>query len=124
MAKGPLIAIVEDDDVLRAAIDQLLRSCGYATSEHSCAEDFLSSGAVNHVRCVITDIQMPGMDGVDLKRQIDKAAPGTPVIMVTARAEDHVLERARANMPWCLLRKPFEPDTLVDCVTRALEMKP
>ena len=124
MGKRPLIAIVEDDDVLRTAIDQLMRSCGYATSGHNCTEDFLSSGAVNQARCVITDIQMPGMDGVELKQRLDKTTPGTPVIMITARAEEHVLDRALANRPWCLLRKPFEPDALVDCVNRALEQEP
>lgn len=121
MAKGPLIAIVEDDDVLRTAIDQLMRSCGYTTSEHNCAEDLLSSGIISDAKCVITDIQMPGIDGVDLKRRLDATAPGTPVIMITARAEEHVLARAHASEPWCLLRKPFEPDALVDCVVSALK---
>lgn len=121
MASGPLIAIVEDDEVLRTAIDQLLRSCGYCTSGHGCAEDFLASGAIAAARCVITDIQMPGMDGVDLKHRIDAMAPGTPVILVTARAEDHVLKRARASNPWGLLNKPFEPDALVECVASALD---
>jgi FixJ family two-component response regulator len=121
MASRPLVAIVEDDDVLRGALDQLLRSCGYRTSGHACAEHFLASAALGTAACVITDIQMPGMDGIDLKLRIDRVAPGTPVILVTARAEDHVLVRARASAPWCLLRKPFEPDALVECVERALE---
>ena len=120
MASGPLVAIVEDDDVLRSAIDQLLRSCGYRTSGHGSAEDFLASTALGTAACVISDIQMPGMDGVDLKRCIDRQAPGTPVILVTARADDFTLGRARASAPWCLMRKPFEPDALIDCVEQAL----
>lgn len=120
MGKSPLVAIVEDDEVLRSAIDQLLRSCGYRTSGHDCAEAFLASAAMGTALCVVSDIQMPGMDGIDLKHRIDRDAPGTPVVLVTARAEDHLLARARACAPWCLLRKPFEPDELVDCVARAL----
>lgn len=119
MATRPLIAIVEDDDTLRTAIDGLLRSCGYRTSGHVSAEDFLASGTIGDVGCVISDIQMAGMDGIDLKHRIDEQAPGTPVILVTARVEEHLLGRARASRPHCLLRKPFEPDTLVECVDRA-----
>lgn len=118
---GSLIGVVEDDESLRVAIDALLRSCGYRTSSHSSAESFIASAVMHDVGCVITDIQMGGLDGIDLKRRIDEHAPGTPVIMVTARAEEHVLSRARASKPYCLLRKPFEPEDLVDCVARALE---
>lgn len=120
MVIRPLVAIVEDDDALRSAIDDLLRSCGYRTSGHGSAEDFLASELGGTANCVITDIQMLGMDGVDLKHRIDERNPGIPVIMVTARDEEHLLSRADASNPWCLLRKPFEPDTLVDCVERAL----
>lgn len=115
-----LVAIVEDDEPLREAVDALLRSCGYRTSGHDSAESFISSDIMSRVGCVITDIQMAGMDGIELKHRIDQEAPGTPVIMVTARAEEHVLGRAAASAPFCLLRKPFEPETLIDCVGRAL----
>jgi FixJ family two-component response regulator len=77
MVTSPLVAIVEDDDVLRTAIDELLRSCGYRTSGHDSAESFLVSDVMGNAGCVITDIQMSGMDGVDLKRRIDRDAPGT-----------------------------------------------
>jgi FixJ family two-component response regulator len=120
MGTSPLIAIVEDDDVLRTAIDELLRSCGYRTSGHESAESFLASDVMSRASCVITDIQMSGIDGVDLKRRIDRDAPGTPVIIITARNEAHVLGRAQACDPYCLLRKPFDPDALVECVEAAL----
>jgi FixJ family two-component response regulator len=117
-----LIAIVEDDDTLRGAISDLLRSCGYRTSGHRSAESFFSSENLSQIDCVVTDIQMGGMDGIDLKHRIDDQWPSLPVIMITARAEQHVLRRAAASRPFRLLRKPFEPDALIDCVARAVHV--
>lgn len=120
MAIAPLVAIVEDDDTLRSAISGLLRSWGYRTIEHGSAEDFLTSDAMREADCIITDIQMPGMDGIALKQRIDEHRPGLPVIMITARVEEHLLARAFASKPLSLLRKPFEPDALVEWVRQAL----
>ena len=120
MTSERLISIVDDDASLRRGLVSLVRSLGYAASGHASAEDFLATGEAARSACIITDLQMPGMSGIDLKRRLDEEAPAVPVIMITARSEAALLDRARASGAACLLRKPFEPDTFVACLERAL----
>jgi FixJ family two-component response regulator len=120
MSGDPLISVIDDDASLRRAIVALVRSLGYQASGHPSAEAFLDSNEVGTSSCIITDIQMPGMDGIELKQTLDSRASTVPVIMITARSEEALLARARASGAACLLRKPFEPDVFVDCLDRAL----
>ncbi len=115
-----LVSVIDDDASLRRAIMSLVRSAGYAVSGHASAEAFLASGEPGRSACVITDIQMPGMSGIDLKVELDNRVLGTPVIMITARTEAPLLAEARASGAACLLRKPFEAATLMACLERAL----
>lgn len=116
----PLISVVEDDDSLREAMVGLVESLGHQALGFDSAEAFLAGDASLRTACVITDIQMPGLSGIDLKLTLAAAGNPVPVIMVTARPEESLHERARASGAFCLLRKPFTPDALVDCVERAL----
>ncbi|WP_420562323.1 response regulator transcription factor [Thalassobaculum sp.] len=120
MSPDPLISIVDDDDSLRVAMVGLVRSLGYRASGHPTAEAFLASGEVAAASCVITDLQMPGMGGIGLKRALDAGDVHVPVIMITARTESVLLESARESGALCLLRKPVETDALIDCINRAL----
>lgn len=120
MSPDPLISIVDDDDSLRVAMVGLVRSLGYRASGHPTAEAFLASGEAAAASCVITDLQMPGMGGIGLKRALDAGDVHVPVIMITARTESVLLESARDSGALCLLRKPVETDALIDCINRAL----
>ena len=120
MSPDPLISIVDDDDSLRVAMVGLVRSLGYRASGHPTAEAFLASGEAASASCVITDLQMPGMGGIGLKRALDAGDVHVPVIMITARTESVLLESARDSGALCLLRKPVETDALIDCINRAL----
>lgn len=120
MSPDPLISIVDDDDSLRVAMVGLVRSLGYRASGHPTAEAFLASGELASASCVITDLQMPGMGGIGLKRALDAGDVHVPVIMITARTESVLLESARDSGALCLLRKPVETDALIDCINRAL----
>lgn len=120
MTTNPLISIVDDDDSLRLAMVGLVRSLGYRANGHASAEAFLASDDLADARCVITDLQMPGMGGIELKRVLDDKAARLPVIMITARTEAALLDSARASRPLCLLRKPFETEALIECINRAL----
>lgn len=119
-AAEPLIAIVEDDESLRQAIVGLVRSLGYRVAAYANAEDFLAADAGRPSNCVITDIQMPGLSGIDLKLRLAADGVTTPVIMVTARAEPALHEKAMASGAYCLLRKPFTAEALIECLEQAL----
>jgi FixJ family two-component response regulator len=113
-----LIAIVEDDDSLRPALVGLVRSIGYDGEGFGSAEAFLAGGGANRANCVVSDFQLPGIDGIDLAIKLRGILP---VILVTARTELVVDARATANGVLCLLRKPFEADDLASCIRRALD---
>jgi FixJ family two-component response regulator len=115
-----LISVVDDDESMRAALMRLVRSLGYEARGFGSAEDFLDAAVARASSCIISDIQMPGMNGFDLKRHLAAEGIPTPVIMITARAEPQLKDRALASGAICFLRKPFEADTLIDCIERAL----
>ncbi|PZQ64282.1 MAG: response regulator [Phenylobacterium zucineum] len=119
-ASEPLISIVEDDESLRLAVVGLVRSLGYRTLAYGSAEDFLAAAEARTANCVVTDIQMPGISGIELKQKLMADGVVVPVIMVTARTEPALHERAMASGAFCLLQKPFTADALIACLDRAL----
>ncbi|WP_224361234.1 response regulator transcription factor [Hyalangium versicolor] len=122
MSSQALISVIDDDASVRQAVISLLRSLGLKGLGFDSAEAFLESGELQSTRLVITDIHMPGMSGIDLKRELDAKGSTVPVIMITAKTEEAVLQRARASNPSYLLKKPFDSDEFVACVERALAL--
>jgi FixJ family two-component response regulator len=122
MAAGFLISIVDDDASMRDALVGLLRSLGYDARGFASGEDFLACNDLEQFACVITDIQMPGMSGFELKRRLDGRHDSPPVIMITARSDPGLKEKAMSSGAWCFLRKPFETEALVDCLEKALSI--
>lgn len=120
MGSPPLIAIVDDDQSLLAALVRLVRSFGYGARGFASAEAFIASDAVAACACVVTDIQMPGMTGIELARLLAKREPVLPVIAITARAEQGLEDRALAHGAVCFLHKPLEGDKLLACIERAV----
>lgn len=118
MPLPPLIAIIEDDDSLRDAVAGLVESMGHRAVAFADAESFLSADVAPD--CVVTDITLPGASGLELKQALDARGRDAPVIMITARSEEVVLNKARASGALCVLRKPFTPTALIDCLERAL----
>jgi FixJ family two-component response regulator len=114
------VSIVDDDPSMRMALVRLIRSLGHQARGFASAEEFLQSGAAETASCLITDIQMPGMSGIELQRQLSATQTGLPVIMITARPDQGLEDQARANGAFCFLRKPFEADALIGCLDRAL----
>jgi FixJ family two-component response regulator len=121
MVTGLLISIVDDDASMREALVGFVRSLGYEVRDFASAEDFLASNELERFACAITDIQMPGMNGFELKRELSTRHDSLPVIMITARAEPGIEERAMSSGATCFLRKPFEAEMLANCIQRALE---
>jgi len=117
-----LIAVIDDDESFRMALVDSLGSLGYAARGFASAEEFIGSEADASCDCVITDIHMPGMSGLDLARLLTARRRGVPVVMVTARSELGIDARATANGAIGLLRKPFKTDVLIDCLEKALKV--
>jgi|SRR5262249_2224991 len=120
MAAGHLISIVDDDPSMRAALAGLVRSLGHDVRAFASAEEFLASGELDQFSCTITDIQMPGMNGFELKRELSQRHGAVPVIMITARTEPDLEKQAMSSGAACFLRKPFPAETLMCCLEKAL----
>ena len=117
---GPLVAIVDDDDVLCSSLVDLMRSIGYRAEAYHSAETFLTSVNLLNVHCIVADVYMPGMSGLDLVRKLHDQDIMTPVILITAQPDRHLNDEAISVGAQCLLRKPFETDSLLDCIERSL----
>ncbi|MGE0743319.1 MAG: response regulator transcription factor [Hyphomonadaceae bacterium] len=120
MAEDTLISIIDDDESLRAALVGLVRSLGHSATGFANAEDFLAADQAGRSAVIVTDIQMPGLSGIDLKQRLAADGCAAPVIMITARAEAGLQERALASGAICVLKKPFAAEALIDCLERAL----
>jgi FixJ family two-component response regulator len=118
LSESSLIAIVDDDESVRDAIQGLLNATGYTAEAFPSAEDFLASGRLNEVRCLITDVQLGGMSGLQLQRQLVSLGFTVPIIVITAFPEDG--RRAMAAGALCVLDKPFIKDELLSCIRLAL----
>ena len=117
---SPLVAIVDDDDLLCSSLVDLMRSIGYRAEPYYSAETFLTSVNLFNVRCIVADVHMPGMSGLDLVRNLRERGIMTPVILITALPNPHLDGEAISVGAQCLLRKPFEIESLLDCVERSL----
>lgn len=118
MSKAILISICDDDELIRSALEGLVRSLGYNTAAFVSAEEFLQSGLVSMTSCLITDMQMPGMSGAALHRLLREQGRRIPVIFVTG---DYGLRRQLiAAGAVDVLPKPFSKDDFVACLNRAL----
>ena len=115
-----LIAVVDDDDSFRMALVEALGLLGYRAHGFASAEDFIASEERASCSCVITDIHMPGMSGLDLGRLLARERRGVPVLMVTARSDLGIDARAAASGAICVLRKPFKMEVLIECLEKAL----
>jgi FixJ family two-component response regulator len=121
VATEPLIAVIDDDEPFRVALSDSLCSLGYAVRSFESAEDFIAADGVGAYDCIITDVHMPGMSGIALKRLLNDRDCVVPVIMITARGEPELEGSATASGAICLLRKPFESDALFGWIEKALK---
>jgi FixJ family two-component response regulator len=120
LSKAPLIAIVEDDEFFRQSMRRLMRSLGYTTEAFASAADFLAS-RLDETACLIADIHMPGMTGIELYARLIEAGHEIPTILVTAYPDEAIRARALKDGIACYLLKPFDDNDLMDCVRKAVE---
>ena len=120
MPAKPLVAIVDDDPSMRDATSNLLEAEGMSTARFADAESFLESVDRLRPACLLADMRMPGMSGLELHGHLVAAGTAIPTILITAYASDETRLRAREAGIVCCLAKPFAPDELLACVGRAL----
>ncbi|MBY0299370.1 MULTISPECIES: response regulator transcription factor [Methylobacterium] len=124
MSDTPTIAIVDDDEAVRTATASLVRSLGYAARTYASALDFLQDGQGACPDCLITDVQMPGMTGVELQERLRAEGSTLPVIVVTAFPSEAMRQRALASGACAVLEKPFGGDVMVRSLQSVLEGGP
>jgi FixJ family two-component response regulator len=115
-----MIAVVDDDASIRLATDSLLRSRGYAVCTFASAGDFLQSRELNETGCVITDVRMPFMGGIELQAILRAQGCTIPFVFITAFPEGPVRTQAMRGGATCFLTKPFDAPTLIKYVEAAL----
>jgi FixJ family two-component response regulator len=116
----PIIAIIDDDASVRVGTENLLSSLGYSVHTFPSAEEFLRSGLPYDISCVIADVRMPGMSGIELLTLLIKQGHRLPFIFITAFSEEAVRAEALNAGAVCVLTKPFDKATLVRCLDAAL----
>jgi FixJ family two-component response regulator len=119
MSEGLLIAVVDDDRSIRNATQDLLNAAGFVTFTFENARSFLGSSVRASVACLVADMRMPGMTGLELHEHLAASGAGIPTVIITAHPAELTRERAREAGITCFLTKPFSPDELLDCVRRA-----
>jgi FixJ family two-component response regulator len=120
---SPVISIVDDDASIRVATDNLLRSLGYTVHTFASAEEFLRSSHFNDTSCVIADVQMPAMSGVELQALLLAQGHLVPFIFITAFPEETIRNRAMKAGAICFLTKPFDRLSLIKCLDTALQRR-
>ena len=116
-----LVSIIDDDEAFREAIAALMKSLGFAVEAFSSAIDFLACPNARDTSCLIADVHMPQMTGVELHRRLMELGYAIPTILITAYPDDSVQAQALADGVICYLSKPCEEEALLGCICLALE---
>jgi FixJ family two-component response regulator len=119
-----LVVGVDDDFRLRESLKSLVESAGYAAAVYSSAEEFLQSGALAGATCLVTDVRMPGMDGIELQRRIRLERPELPVVFISAHQDDEARKRALDEGATSFLYKPFDGAELLRVIEAAVKDSP
>jgi FixJ family two-component response regulator len=121
MEKTKLVAIVDDDDSMRSALHGLLQSADLPAQAFASAEEFLNSGQQHQISCLIADIRMPGMSGLELQAQLNAERCRIPIIFITAHGDEKMRMQALRAGAVEFMAKPFNDETLLESVRAALE---
>jgi FixJ family two-component response regulator len=120
-AQKKLVAIVDDDDSIRSALQGLLKAVGLPALAFASGEEFLNSGERSQIACLIADIRMPGMSGLDLQAELNAQRCRIPIIFITAHGDEKMRMRALRAGAVEFMAKPFNDEALLESVRAALE---
>ena len=119
--ENKMVAVIEDDESYRRAIQRLMKSAGFSVQSFGSAEDFLNSGRQHETGCLITDIRMPGMSGLELQAKLNADHCPIPTIFITAHGEEDMRLQAMRGGAVKFMVKPFDGAILLESVRAALE---
>lgn len=119
--QNSLVSVVDDDESVRESLPDLLKEFGFAARAFSSAEEFLSSDSVNETRCLILDIAMPGMSGLELQRELKRRGHLSPIIFITAQKDEVIRARALKEGAIRFLHKPLSDTALLEAVQAAFQ---
>jgi FixJ family two-component response regulator len=122
MVTRSLVSVVDDDESVRESLPDLLAEFGFAAEAYSSAEEFLASDYVGRTRCLILDITMPGMTGLDLQRELARRRQEIPIVFITAHEDESVRPRVLALGAVECLFKPFSDTALLEALNAALRV--
>jgi len=117
----PLLSVVDDDEMLRESLPDLLREVGFAARAFSSGLEFLSSDSLDDTKCLILDVAMPGMSGLDLQQELKRRGQVIPIIFITGKKDEDVKKQALEQGAVGFLYKPFSDNDLLDAVGAALD---
>ena len=123
LARNARISIVDDDASMREAINTLISSIGFNVNEFFSAEDFLKSGEFEEIDCLVLDVRMPGLDGLELQRRLTAANINIPIVFITAHYSEEQRRIAMAAGAVAFLRKPFTEQELLDAIDASLAIR-
>ncbi|HXM13848.1 MAG TPA: response regulator [Candidatus Eremiobacteraceae bacterium] len=115
------VAIVDDDESIRAALQGFMKEAGLPAQAFASAEEFLGSGDLNQVGCLVADIRMPGMSGLELQARLNAERHRIPTVFITAHGDESMKMQALRAGAVEFLAKPFDEEVLLDCVRSAME---
>ena len=118
--ESPLLSVIDDDEMLRESVPDLLREFGFAALAFSSGQEFLSSSHVDETRCLILDVAMPGMSGLDVQEELKRRGQAIPIIFITGQKNDDIRQQALRQGAVRFLYKPFSDSALLDAVNAAL----
>lgn len=122
MVNRPLISVVDDDESVRESLPDLLKELGFAVQAFSSAEEFLASDCLGETNCLVLDIAMPGMSGLDLQQELRLRRQEIPIVFITAHADETVRPRLLERGAVECLFKPFSETALLEALNAALQM--
>ncbi|HWT97647.1 MAG TPA: response regulator [Terriglobales bacterium] len=120
MSLAAMIAVIDDDESVRFAVENLVSSVGHEVRTFASAESFLASEAAKRTSCLISDVQMPGMQGLELQELLRAKGRNLPIIFITAFPDPVVRQRALSAGAVGFLGKPFEPDELIGLLEKVV----
>ena len=117
----PVISIVDDDESVRTALKSLLDSVGFRAEVFCSGEEFLKSAYVSRTDCLITDVRMPGMSGLELQARLHAAGSSVPIVFISAHDDNDARARGLQNGAIAFLQKPFSEDSLLGAISEGLD---
>jgi FixJ family two-component response regulator len=124
VSEQPLVCVVDDDALIRDSTVRLIRSFGFRVEAFASAEEFANSGYLEETACLILDVRMPGMDGLELQYHLSEDGERIPIVFITAHADHEQERRAMEAGAVGFLYKPFSQESLLQAVRSAIGEQP